>query len=311
MMPEAGLFACIPVDREMAVRKGWNEMPLDALVAELNRRTGNRLIQMDEPLPKGLSNAAAAKQHFEPRAGGKESGDPLYYELTLNLAGWRPAAAPPPPAPTPALSPTTRRERRTGFATATPAPLADITAERVRRLFPDTPITPIREHLGVVLDGLRARGLTDRDMLLMALAIIRTESEGFVPVDEGRSQFNTRSSPFDLYEPGTRVGNHLGNTRPGDGPLFKGRGFVQLTGRKNYTRIGSQIGVDLAAAPERANEPALAGLILAQFLQNKYTAIRDALAANNLRAARKLVNGGTHGLTRFEDAFARGRIEFR
>ena len=309
MMPASGLLACIPVDDAMAARMGWHEMPLASLVAELNRRTGDRLIRMDRPLPEGLAEAAAAAEDFEPRASGREAGeDPLYYELTLDLAAARPAAATPPAASPSAPAP--RRGRRMGFAAAGDPPLAEVTAEHVRRLFPDTPIAPIRTHLGTVLDGLRARGLTDRDMLLMALATIRAETEGFLPIDEGRSPLNTRDAPFDLYEPGTGAGDRLGNTHRGDGPRFKGRGFVQLTGRENYTRIGPQVGADLVARPGLANDPVLAGLILAQFLQNEETAIRTALKAGDLLAARKLVNGGSHGFARFKDAFERGCIEF-
>ena len=51
-------------------------------------------------------------------------------------------------------------------------------------------------------------------------------------------------------------------------------------------------------------------LILAQFLKTKEAAIRTALTAGDLLAARRLVNGGSHGFTRFEDAFKRGRIAF-
>jgi hypothetical protein len=50
------------------------------------------------------------------------------------------------------------------------------------------------------------------------------------PIDEFGSDkyFDTR------YGPGTAVGKRLGNTRPKDGSLFHGRGFVQLTGSQNY-----------------------------------------------------------------------------
>jgi predicted chitinase len=136
----------------------------------------------------------------------------------------------------------------------------------------------------------------------MALATIRAETEGFVPISEGRSRFNTRNTPFDLYE----GRSSLGNTQPGDGPRFKGRGYVQLTGRSNYRRIGAQIGVDLLGNPDRANDATTAGLILAQFLKNQESGTRAALARRDLPRARKLVNGGSHGLGRFIDAFERG-----
>lgn len=182
----------------------------------------------------------------------------------------------------------------------------DVTPNLVVRMFPSTPRANIAAHLPAVLAGLRACGLGDRDMVLMALATIRAETESFRPISEGRSGFNTRSQPFDLYEPGTRVGRKLGNTQPGDGARFRGRGFVQLTGRDNYRRIAGQIGADLVESPELANDPLLAGRILAQFLKNCESRVRAALAVNDLGTARQCVNGGHHGMTRFRDAYERG-----
>jgi hypothetical protein len=184
--------------------------------------------------------------------------------------------------------------------------LDQVTAQAVKRMFPATPLANIAANLPHVSTGLRSRGLGDRAMVLMALSTIRAETEGFVPISEGRSQFNTKNTPFDLYDAGTPKGARLGNTQKGDGPRFRGRGYVQLTGRDNYTRISGQIGVNLVDDPERANDPATAGVILAQFLKNQQSAIRAVLARDDLKAARKLVNGGSHGFSRFEDAFRRG-----
>ncbi|MFD1703294.1 M15 family metallopeptidase [Methylopila henanensis] len=181
-----------------------------------------------------------------------------------------------------------------------------ITPDHVRKMFPPSVAGAIAANLGFVLSGLRARGVADRPMVLMALATIRAETEGFVPIPEGRSRFNTASVPFDKYDPGTGPGRRLGNTRAGDGARFKGRGYVQLTGRDNYGRIGEQLGVSLLSDPDRACEPELAGLILAQFLRNQQQAIRTALARNDLKLARKLVNGGSHGFERFKDAYVKG-----
>ena len=181
---------------------------------------------------------------------------------------------------------------------------ARVTPALVRQTFPRaTPLSNITANLPFVLAGLRARQLGDRAMVIMALGTIRAETEGFVPIDEGRSQYNTRSRPFDLYDADTTVGRNLGNTEPGDGARFKGRGYIQLTGRDNYGRIGRQIGVDLVARPQMANDPGIAGLILAQFLKNKEAPIRTALAARDLAKARRLVNGGSHGLDRFTETF--------
>jgi hypothetical protein len=175
-----------------------------------------------------------------------------------------------------------------------------VTPSLVKQTFPRaTPQSNISTHLPFVLAGLRARHLGDRAMVTMAIATIRAETEGFLPIDEGISAFNTRRKPFDLYEPGTQVATNLGNTQPGDGARFKGRGYIQLTGRDNYQRIGRQVGVDLVGQPQMANDPGIAGLILAQFLKNREAAIRAAMAAHQLAKARRLVNGGSHGLDRF------------
>ncbi len=81
---------------------------------------------------------------------------------------------------------------------------------------------------------------------------------------------------------------------------------MQLTGRANYTRYGAEIGLNLIANPELANDPQVAANLLARFLGDREDRIREALAANDLAAARKLVNGGSNGLDRFTDAFNKG-----
>ena len=209
-----------------------------------------------------------------------------------------------PNAPTPAPTPPPPPAPADGTA-AIPPPggpddLSRFTVAIAKEMFPATGIGNIETNLPYVLAGLRARGLTDRQMGLMALATIRAETEGFVPISEFRSRYNTSVTPFDLYE------NKVGNTQPGDGPRFKGRGYVQLTGRYNYRVTGDALGIDLVGNPDRANDPATAGLILAEFLRSHQSAIRNALAAGNLKAARKAVNGGSHGFTRFKDAWDRG-----
>jgi putative chitinase len=168
-----------------------------------------------------------------------------------------------------------------------------------------TPRGNINENLPHVIAALQKLGLSDQDMVLMALSTIRAETEGFEPIDEFISRFNTPpgGSPFSLYD----NRSDLGNQGPNDGADFKGRGFIQLTGRNNYKSIGDQIGVDLVAQPKKANEPTTAALILATFLKNKERRIRGALLIDDLSEARRAVNGGTHGLESFTTAFLSGR----
>ncbi|WP_295953777.1 peptidase C1 [Rhodoferax sp.] len=198
-----------------------------------------------------------------------------------------------------------------------PAPKFEVplTLELVRQLFPATKPANIARYLPYVAAALDALGLTDWPMVCAALSSIRAETEGFLPLSEFQSQFNTAPGgmPFGLYEPGTGPGKRVGNTQPGDGARFKGRGFVQLTGRDNYTRYGKALEIDLGVVQvnnaDLANAPEIAALLLARFLADKAEPLRAALAAGNLAAARKLVNGGSHGLDRFKDVFVRaGKI---
>ena len=185
-----------------------------------------------------------------------------------------------------------------------PLGIGNVSVDAVAGMFPQTPRRNIEANLPPVLGALDDADLLERLMVLMALATIRAETEGFVPINEFQSRFNTSPGghPFDLYD----NRRDLGNQGPPDGAHFRGRGFIQLTGRANYTRIGEKLGIDLVNAPERANEPDVAAAVLATFLKEKEQAIKTALAEDDLRRARRLVNGGSHGLDRFTDAFRRG-----
>jgi peptidoglycan L-alanyl-D-glutamate endopeptidase CwlK len=179
--------------------------------------------------------------------------------------------------------------------------IGNVTVGIVSKMFPSTPIGNIKENLPHVLEALQAADLADKPMILMALGTIRAETASFEPISEGKSRFNTSPGghPFDLYDNRKDLGNR---GRP-DGDSFKGRGFVQLTGRANYAKFGAEIGQDLVNNPGLANDPKIASELLAQFLKSKEGLIRKALADHDLAHARKLVNGGSHGLAEFTDAF--------
>ena len=56
----------------------------------------------------------------------------------------------------------------------------------------------------------------------------------------------------------------LGNNQPGDGKRYMGRGFVQLTGRRNYADWSKRTGLDLLKEPDLVTQPAVAARILVQ-----------------------------------------------
>ena len=187
-----------------------------------------------------------------------------------------------------------------------PSAIPGVTPRVVSQIFPYTPVDHIKTNLPYVLDALVNSQLVDKPMILMALATIRAEAEGFAPVSEGQSRYNTSPGghPFDLYD----FRHDLGNQGDGDGERYRGRGFIQLTGRGNYQKYGIALGLGkrLLDNPDMANEPATAAALLAIFLKDRERSIKEALLDHDLRQARKLVNGGSHGLDRFSDAYRRG-----
>lgn len=187
-----------------------------------------------------------------------------------------------------------------------PSVIPGLTVTMVSRMFPVTPVDNIRDNLPFVLQALVERALGDKRMVLMALATIRAETESFQPINEGLSKFNTSPGgyPFDLYD----FRSDLGNQGRGDGAKYRGRGYIQLTGRFNYQKYGAPLGMGnkLASNPELANDPTIAGKLLAVFLKDRERVIKEALIVDDLRLARRLVNGGSHGLDRFADAFRIG-----
>ncbi|MBK8817400.1 MAG: peptidoglycan-binding protein [Methylococcaceae bacterium] len=180
----------------------------------------------------------------------------------------------------------------------------NVSVGKVSKMFPQTPLGHIKDNLPFVLAAMKDAGLDDKQMILMALATIRAETASFEPISEGKSRFNTspHGHPFDLYDNRKDLGNR---GRP-DGDSFKGRGFVQLTGRDNYSKYGQKINKDLVNHPELANDPTIASQLLALFLKNSESKIRKFLAAHDLAGARKVVNGGSHGLDDFVNAYTIG-----
>ncbi|MGQ4649064.1 DUF4231 domain-containing protein [Lyngbya aestuarii] len=88
----------------------------------------------------------------------------------------------------------------------------------------------------------------------------------------------------------------LGNTQPGDGPRFKGRGFCQVTGRTNYKKWSERLGIDLVSNPEKAADQAIAAKILVMGMRDGvFTGkkLSDYISSNSrdFRNARRIING--------------------
>ncbi|KQM18373.1 glycoside hydrolase family 19 protein [Novosphingobium sp. Leaf2] len=86
----------------------------------------------------------------------------------------------------------------------------------------------------------------------------------------------------------------LGNTQPGDGLRYKGRGPLQLTGRANYRDYGKRLGLDLEGNPALAATPAVGLLIALEYWRSRNL---NALAdKDDVVGITKRINGGTNGL---------------
>jgi peptidoglycan L-alanyl-D-glutamate endopeptidase CwlK len=182
--------------------------------------------------------------------------------------------------------------------------MPNITVALASKMVPGAPLDNIKNNLPLVLDELNNAGLTAQSMVLCAIATIGVETGRFAPLSEFISRFNTSpgGQPFDLYD----FHKGLGNGARGDGASYKGRGFIQLTGKANYQHFGQQIGVDLIADPEQANEPGSAAKLLAAFLKRAELRIKQALAEGDFATARRQVNGGTFGLDQFTRSYQTG-----
>jgi len=143
-------------------------------------------------------------------------------------------------------------------------------------------------------DSRFAGGETDRRKLAYCLATFKWETAHTMsPIDEhgGPKYFNSR------YGPQTKVGKMLGNKQVGDGALFHGRGYVQLTGRNNYAKAKALTKVDLIAEPDRAKEPELAyqiaiqGMIDGWFTGRKLSQFIKDGQSPDYENARTIING--------------------
>jgi len=97
--------------------------------------------------------------------------------------------------------------------------------------------------------------------------------------------------------------NGNGNYASGDGSTYKGRGYIQLTGRDNYRQIGEDIGVDLETKPELMLDPAVARKAsVAWWKRNVQSKNPDY---TDTEAITRIINGGINGLAERKKLFSR------
>lgn len=86
----------------------------------------------------------------------------------------------------------------------------------------------------------------------------------------------------------------LGNTHPGDGSKYRGRGFIQITGRANYAAAGKALHLDLIDHPEILEDPEMVAVSAAWWWKSH--GLNELADAGDFQRITRIINGGTNGL---------------
>lgn len=126
--------------------------------------------------------------------------------------------------------------------------IKELKYEHLEKLFPGTSNMLLETYYPHLHSGMLQYAIFTTQRMAGFLAQLGHESGAFRYVEEIASGA--------AYEGAVR----LGNTQPGDGKRFKGRGLIQVTGRSNYTAISQDLGIDAVNNPEILVQPEYAVL---------------------------------------------------
>lgn len=142
-----------------------------------------------------------------------------------------------------------------------------------------------------IIDACKAKGVLRNQCAYVLATTFHETAHTMKPIYEKGAK-----AYFSKYEPGTKIGKNLGNTTKGDGFLYRGRGFTQITGRANYLKAGNKLKIDLIGNPDLALSPKIAAQILvAGMIEGWFTGkklsnyITDG--KSDFTNARRIING--------------------
>lgn len=143
----------------------------------------------------------------------------------------------------------------------------------------------------LIIDTCKVRGVLRNQAAYVLATCFHESAHTMKPIYERGAR-----DYFDKYEPGTRIGAMLGNTTAGDGYLFRGRGYTQLTGRANYARAAAKLSLDLIRLPDLALVPANAAQIMVLgmtegWFTGKSLSSYITLSSSDFVNARRIING--------------------
>lgn len=144
----------------------------------------------------------------------------------------------------------------------------------------------------LILQTAKAAGISGVE-LAQFMAQVKHESWDFTRLTEKPQSKNYFARMYDKrFSP--RIAKLLGNVKIGDGEMFHGRGFIQLTGRDKYTRAEKALGLPLLQQPELAAVPENAAKIAVwywmRFVRPKVTDFSDTATVT------RPINKGLRGI---------------
>lgn len=179
-----------------------------------------------------------------------------------------------------------------------------------------------------VLQAAQGAGITNAKELANFMGQMQVESHGFTKAHEnlrysGQNVFKAlhKRHPEMTQEDASAIAaggpekvaeaiyggrRDLGNTEPGDGWKYHGRGFVQLTGRYNYERYGKALGLDLVNHPDLASEPANSAKSAVQYWKERVVARGHE---HDITRATEDINGGQNSLKERKVAAAQWEVK--
>lgn len=165
------------------------------------------------------------------------------------------------------------------------------------------------DGLDAILAYWQQMGLTDERWLAYMLATAFHETGGKMqPVSENLTyssaarirqvwlkQFPTEASAAPYVKNPVKLANRvyggrMGNIKPGDGWLYRGRGLVQITGRDNYAKYGIENSPDAALEPERSVKILFDGMLNGKFTGKRLVGYFNK-TEENPEGARAIING--------------------
>lgn len=120
------------------------------------------------------------------------------------------------------------------------------------------------DGLNTLIDVWEKSGHSDlRWFAYMLATAFHETAKTMEPIKErGGTAYFTKM--YDVNGNRPALAKKMGNTKPGDGAKFCGRGYVQLTWRVNYQKMGELIGVDLENNPDLAMRPDVAAKVMVE-----------------------------------------------